>query len=99
MTSVINALTNQLTIQDNTAYAANDLTFIAGASPELNAFSFMWPYNRQPIMLVMHISRADGTTPPIYAVPSWNLVGTQIMVNGVTGLTDGVSYKIQTVVL
>jgi hypothetical protein len=96
---VVSALTNQLTVQDNWAAATNKLTFVAAASADLNQFQFIWPYARQPVMLVMHVTRTDGTYPTIYPVPSWNLVTGNIMVNGIQGLTTGVSYQIQTVVI
>lgn len=99
MTSVINALTNQLTIQDNFSVATNNLTFVAAASADLNRFNFIWPYNRQPVALWIHATRTDGTTPAIYPVPSWNLVGGNIAVNGIQGLTNGVSYNLVTVAI
>lgn len=98
MTTVIAALTNQLTYQDNFSCAINSLTFTAGASDTKNTFQFIWPYNRQPIELTMHVTRTDGTYPTIYPIPSWNLVGGNILVNGIQGLTTGVSYNITTVV-
>jgi len=97
MTSVVGALTSQLTIQDNFSIATNSVTFIAAASADLNKLSFRWPYNRQPIVLWMHVTRTDGTTPAIYPVPSWNLVGNSIAINGIQGLTTGVSYQIVSV--
>lgn len=98
MTTVVSALTNQLTYQDNFSCAINQLTFVAGATPALNTFSFIWPYGRQPVELVMHVTRTDGTYTPIYPVPSWNLIGGSIFVNGIQGLTNGVSYNITSVV-
>lgn len=98
MTLVVQALRNQLTIQENMSVVINDLTFVAQASANLNTFSFLWELNRQPIELTMHVTRADGTYESIYPVPSWNLVGNSIQINGVQGLTNGVSYKIVTVV-
>jgi hypothetical protein len=95
---VVSALTNQLTVQDNFAAAVNQLTFVAATSADLNQFQFVWPYARQPISLVMHVTRTDGTYPTIYPVPSWNLVKGNIMVNGIQGLTNGVSYNIISVV-
>lgn len=98
MTIVIQALRNQLTIQENMSVVVNDLTFVAKASDDLNVFSFLWELNRQPIELTMHVTRTDGTYDSIYPVPSWNLVGNSIQINGIQGLTNGVSYKIVTVV-
>ena len=98
MTIVVNALRNQLTLQDNFSLVVNDLTFVAKASAELNTFSFLWELNRQPIELTMHVTRSDGVYEPIYPLPSWLLVGNSIQINGIQGLTDGVSYKIVTVV-
>lgn len=98
MTSVIGALTNQLTFQDNFSCAVNQLTFVAAASANLNTFTFIWPFPRQPIHLVMHVTRTDGTFPSIYPVPSWNLINGNISINGIQGLTAGISYNITTVV-
>lgn len=98
MTLVITALRNQLTLQDNLSCTINEITFIAQSSADLNVFSFQWGKDRQPIELTMHVTRADGTYESIYPVPSWNLVGTSIQINGIQGLTNGVSYRIVTVV-
>lgn len=95
---MVSALRNQLTLQDNLSCVINELTFVAQASANLNTFSFQWGQNRQPIELTMHVSRADGVYESIYPVPSWNLVGTSIQINGIQGLTPTVSYKIVTVV-
>lgn len=98
MTTVITALTNQLTLQDNVSCVINQLTFSAAPTADANVFQFTWPFPRQPVSLLMHVTRTDGTTPSIYPVPSWNLVGGNIVVNGVEGLTSGVQYQIVTVV-
>lgn len=95
---MVSALTNQLNYQDNFSCTINYLTFVAAATADMNQFSFLWPYNRQPIELVMHVTRTDGTYPPIYPIPSWNLVGGSILINGIQGLTTGVSYQIVTIV-
>src|SRR5258708_996957 len=94
MVNVIGALTNQLTYQDNFSCAINQLTFIAAASSDLNTFTFLWPFTRQPIELTMHITRTDGTYSPIYPIPSWNLINGSISINGIQGLTSGISYNI-----
>lgn len=98
MTIVVNALRNQLTLQDNFSFVMNELTFVAAASANLNIFSFLWELNRQPIELTMHVTRSDGVYESIYPIPSWNLVGNSIQINGIQGLTTGVSYRIVTVV-
>src|SRR6185295_18842552 len=87
MNIVVNALRNQLTLQDNFSCVVNELTFVAAASANLNIFSFLWELNRQAIELTMHITRSDGTYESIYPVPSWNLVGNSIQINGIQGLT------------
>lgn len=98
MTLIVGALQNKLTIQENMSAVINELTFTAGATANLNTFSFQWTLGRRPIELTMHVTRADGTYEPIFPVPSWNLVGESIQINGIQGLTNGVSYKIVTVV-
>lgn len=98
MTSVINALTNQLTYQDNFACIVNQLSFTAAASADQNTFTFIWPFPRQPVELVMHVTRADGTFPTVYPIPSWNFISGNISINGIQGLTTGVQYMIICVV-
>lgn len=98
MTTVVSALTNQLTYQDNFSCVINQLTFVAAATDDKNNFSFLWPFSRQPIEFTIHATRTDGTYPPIYPVVSWNLVNGSILVNGIQGLTTGVSYQIVSVV-
>lgn len=98
MNLVVTALRGQLTLQDNVSCVINDLTFVAKASSALNTFSFLWELSRQPIELTMHVTRSDGVYDPIFAVPSWNLVGDSIQINGIQGLTPSVSYRIITVV-
>lgn len=98
MNVVINALRNQLTLQDNFSFISNEVTFVAQVSANLNILSFLWELNRQPIELTMHVTRSDGTYESIYPIPSWNLVGNSIQINGIQGLTNGVSYKIITIV-
>lgn len=98
MTLVITALRNQLTLQDNMSCVINEITFVGAASANLNTFSFQWGQSRQPVELTMHVTRADGTYESIYPVPSWNLIGTSIQINGIQGLTTGVLYRIVTVV-
>lgn len=98
MTIIVNALRSQLTLQDNFSCTINEVNLVAKASANLNTFSFLWELNRQPIELTMHVTRTDGVYESIYAVPSWNLVGDSIQINGIQGLTNTVSYKIITVV-
>ncbi|SRR5216684_116411 len=98
MTTVISALTNQLTYQDNFSCAINQLTFVAATTSDQNIFTFIWPYTRQPIELTMHVTRTDGTYVSIYPIVSWNLVGNNISINGIQGLTSGISYQILTIV-
>lgn len=98
MTLVVSALRNQLTLQENSSCVINELNFVAKASDDLNTFSFQWGLNRQPIELTMHVTRLDGVYEPIFPVPSWLLIGTSIQINGIQGLTDGVTYRIVTVV-
>lgn len=98
MTSVVSALTNQLTLQDNFSCVINEVTYVAAPSADLNNISFLWTLPRKPIELTMHVTRSDGTYEPIYPVVSWNLINQSIYINGIQGLTPGVSYKLLTVV-
>ena len=98
MTTVIHALTNQLTLQDNFSFVSNEVKFIAGATPSDNTLSLRWKKTRKPIELTMHVTRADGVYEVIFPVPSWNLVDQDIKINGIQGLTNGIEYRIITVV-
>jgi len=98
MTTVIRALTNKLTLQDNFSFVKNEVKFIAGVTSSDNTISFLWKLPRQPIELTIHITRSDGIYDVIFPVPSWNLVGDSIKINGIQGLTSGVEYNIVTVV-
>lgn len=98
MTTVVRALTNRLTLQDNFSYVQSEVKFIAGATPSDNVLQFRWELPRQPVELTMHVTRTDGVYDVIFPVPSWNLVGDNIQINGMQGLTSGVEYNITTVV-
>lgn len=98
MTTIVTALTNQLTLQDNMSCVVSSTTLTAGATADKNLYQFVWPYNRQPIELTIHATRTDGTYVQLYPVVSWNLVGSNISVNGVQGLTPGIQFNLVTVV-
>lgn len=98
MTTVVTALTNQLTYQDNFSCIVNTRSFVAAATANANVIQFLWPYTRQPVELTMRATRTDGVYDSIYPVPSWNLVGDSIVINGIQGLTPAVSYNLTFVV-
>lgn len=93
MTSVKNALTNQLTFQDNFSCVVQYFTLVAGTTDSLNTFSFPFPFGRQPIELSIHASPASGSYEVLFVVASWNYVNGNIVINGISGLTNTVKYN------
>lgn len=98
MTTVVSALTSQLTFQDNFSCAINQVTITAGATSDLNTVSFQWPFGRQPIELTIHVTRTDGTYEEVYPEASWNMINQMIVVNGIKGLTATKQYNLTFVV-
>lgn len=98
ITQVTTALTNQLTLQDNISCVIKQTTLQAGASDTNNTVSFPCVLNRQPVELTLHVTRQDGTYEVVYPEVSWNYVNTNIVVNGIKGLTTSKLYVLNFVV-
>jgi len=98
ITQVTTALTNQLTLQDNISCVVKQLPLQAVTDDTLNTVSFPWGMTRQPIELTLHVTRQDGTYEVVYPQVSWNYIGTNIVVNGIKGLTTGKIYTLTFVV-
>ncbi len=89
-------LQNGLTFQAN--FAAQYFTQIitAGATPDLNAFSFKQTITVVPVECVVVACNllSDPTAPIMSAVTiSWYVNGGKVFVTAVTGLTSGSVYK------
>lgn len=98
ITQATTALTNQLTLQDNVSCVIKQTTIQAGVSDTNNIVSFPWGLNRQPVELSLHVTRQDGTYEVVYPEASWNYINTNIVVNGIKGLTSGKLYVLNFVV-
>jgi hypothetical protein len=98
MTTVINGLTNQLTYQDNFSCTINQVSITAGAADTNNTLSFQCPLGRQPVELTVHATRNDGVYEVVYPQVSWNFINNQIVVNGISGLTNTKQYLLVFVV-
>ena len=98
-TFVVQAFSNQITLQDNISCVINTQTITAGSTDVSNATSFQWTLGRQPVMLLTHAVRTDGVNAVIYPVSSWLLGNNSITINGISGLTSGVQYNVTFVVI
>jgi hypothetical protein len=94
MSTVINALRNQLTLQDNFSCVIRQFTITAGPLATDNTVSFPANLGRSIVELNIHCTNADGTYVPIFPQASWNYISGQVVVNGIQGLTSGVKYQI-----
>jgi len=94
MSTVLNALRNQLTLQDNFSCVIREFTLTAGPLAENNTFSFPANLGRTLVEVNIHCVRSDGTYTPIYPQVSWNYINGQVVINGIQGLTSGVKYQI-----
>lgn len=92
MTAVKKCLTNNVTLQDNMSCIVQTVTFTAGALDIDNTFTFQYTLPRKPVEFNYFCVATNGTYPVVYPQISWNLINTNIVVNGVKGLTPGVQY-------
>lgn len=98
MTNVLNALRQQLTLQDNMSAVIQQFTITAGPLATDNIYTFPFTLGRQPVQLTASATNGDGTYTPIYLQVSWNYINQQIVINGMTGLTSTKKYNITVVV-
>lgn len=94
MTNVLNALRQQLTLQDNSSCVIQQFTITAGPLDTDNIYSFPWTLGRQVVQLTAYATNGDGTYTPIYLQVSWNYINQQIVINGMKGLTPTKKYNI-----
>ena len=93
MTSVISALTNKLTLQDNMACVIQKFSIVADATDTKNTYSFPFLTNSSPVELTYSCTNADGTYTAVYPQLSWNYINGNIVINGIKGLTAGKKYN------
>lgn len=93
MTSVIGALRNQLTLQENMSCVVKQFALTGGAVHTDNTFSFPANLGRQIAELNAYCTNANGSYTPVYPQVSWNYVNGQVVINGIQGLTLGKTYN------
>jgi len=93
MNTVISALQNQLTLQENFSCIVKQFALTSGAVDTDNTFAFPANLGRQIVELNAFCTNADGSYTPVYPQVSWNYVNGQVMINGIKGLTLGKTYN------
>lgn len=93
MNTVINALRNQLTLQDNFSCVVKQFSLVSGATDTDNTFSFPANLGRQIVELNVFCTNGDGSYTPVYPQVSWNYINGQVVINGIKGLTLSKKYN------
>lgn len=97
-TSVIAALKNNLTLQDNISCVINTFILTAGATDTDNTYQFKCALGRVPVTMNYSCVRTDGSYDVLYPQISWHYTGNNIVINGIQGLTPTVKYTVTVVV-
>lgn len=98
MTAVYTCLTRGLTYQDNMSSVIQRFSIVAGVLPENNTYSFQCSLGRQIVQLTAYCTNSDGSYTPVYPIVSWNFINSQVMINGIQGLTNTKKYEFIVVV-
>lgn len=93
MTTIYQALTNNLTLQDNLSCVVQQFSIVAGASETDNTFSFPCNLGRQIAELNAYCTNADGSYTPVFPQVSWNYINGRVVINGIKGLTATRKYN------
>jgi hypothetical protein len=93
MTTVLNGLRNQLTLQDNFSCVIKQFPLTAGTLDTDNTFFFPANLGRQIVELNAYCTNANGSYTPVYPQVSWNYINGQVVINGIKGLTTGMTYN------
>jgi hypothetical protein len=93
MDTVLNAMRNQLTLQDNFSCIVKQFSITAGALDTSNTFSFPANLGRQIAEVNAYCTNANGSYTPVYPQVSWNYINGQVVINGIQGLTNGITYN------
>jgi len=93
MDTVLNAMRNQLTLQDNFSCIVKQFSITAGALDTNNTFSFPANLGRQIAEVNAYCTNANGSYTPVYPQVSWNYINGQVVINGIKGLTNGITYN------
>jgi hypothetical protein len=93
MNTVLSAMRNQLTLQDNFSCVVKQFALTAGATDINNTFSFPANLGRTFVELNAYCTNADGSYIPVYPQVSWNYINGQVVINGIKGLTPTKTYN------
>jgi hypothetical protein len=93
MNTVLSAMRNQLTLQDNFSCVVKQFALTAGATDINNTFSFPANLGRTLVELNAYCTNADGSYTPVYPQVSWNYINGQVVINGIKGLTPTKTYN------
>lgn len=97
MQGVYSALNKNLSIGDNVIGEFKDFELKAGANADDNTFTFITKVaNPKGVVVIAATQDAASYTPITSAVwCSWRLGNGQIIIDAITGLTNGATYKIR----
>lgn len=92
-----NAFNKSLTFTENMDAQINEFSLVGGAAATNNIYRFPISTKSRPRNLVItRINRADGSYTPLSSAPwvDWHLDGTDVVVDSIIGLTNGIRYNI-----
>jgi hypothetical protein len=98
MTAVYSVLNRGITFQDNVSCVVQQFSIVAGASETDNTFSFPCNLGRQIVQLTGYCTNANGSYTAVFPQISWNYIGSNVVINGIKGLTSGSKYNFVVVV-
>lgn len=90
-------LSNQLTPEQNCIVQTKTFNIIGSATVTKNIYNFTTNYTYNPLGVdVLSIQPTDGSSAVFSSAPyvSWTYLNGVFYVLGITGLTEGISYKI-----
>ncbi len=94
MTSVTQALMNNVSFQDNISCVVREFSIIAGAADTDNIFQFPFTLGRNPVFLSAIATNTDGTYAVVYPQVSFNFINGNVVINGIKGLTPSKKYNL-----
>jgi hypothetical protein len=96
---ISDSLTHNLTIQDNMDAQIHTFSILAGATADLNTTEFESTMTGKPVAVIVGAA-SSGYTAMINPVQVfWRLDGKTIKINSITGLTSGLEYKLNLLIM
>ena len=103
MNDVYQALNGNLTFADNVSGMIKSFRITAGAAAANNTFTFTHTLKKKPEgVLLMQVTAVSGNYSPVTSAVtlSWRLNDDgQIVIDAITGLTNGTSYDLRVLVI